>query len=255
MSSTGRMCLYCSKPVSTDDRVACCDRCYAVHHEDCWDRNGRCSTFRCAGVPRTMKGTDLAAVLESAFTKANEHPQQCTFCGGQAYSGALQGKRPGHAKSHPDGPGLLFAGAENPDTPRRGIGRLLGKAAGKRSWWLPGAQIRARSCGRCKRLFLWGVPIDEMFVQKSRERETERFCPHCSSALWSGEIVLNPRVPGGARFECDDAPDFHKDWLGHEVLDRFFLNRWNPTVPSLPAHSCPDCQYTEVAGRPVYRFL
>ena len=55
-SSVGRLCLYCSKPIAIEDRVACCDRCFAAHHEECWDRNGRCSTFRCAGLARTMKG-------------------------------------------------------------------------------------------------------------------------------------------------------------------------------------------------------
>ena len=48
MSSVGKICIYCSKPISEEERVACCDRCYAAHHEECWDRNGRCSTFRCA---------------------------------------------------------------------------------------------------------------------------------------------------------------------------------------------------------------
>jgi len=255
MSSVGKICLYCSKPISSEDRVAVCDRCYAAHHEACWERNGRCSTFRCAGMPRTMLGGDLTTVLQVAYDRANAHPQVCPFCGSKVYAGILQGKRARSRPDHPAGPGLLFVSKKRPDSRRGGLGRLLAKMAGPRSWFLPGAHIKARSCGKCRRLFLWGVPADEMFVQKSEEEPGERYCPHCGDELWAGEIALNPRTPGGARFECDEAPDFHRDWIGHNILDRYILNKWSPTIVRLPAHSCPDCQYTEIAGRPIYRFL
>ena len=107
-SSVGRLCLYCSKPIAVEDRVACCDRCFAAHHEECWDRNGRCSTFRCASLPRTMLGTDLSAVLANAFQRANEEPKICPFCSGKAYSGVIQGQRPAQFHDQPKGPGLVF---------------------------------------------------------------------------------------------------------------------------------------------------
>jgi hypothetical protein len=244
------MCLYCSRPISTDDRIALCDRCYAAHHEECWERNGRCSTFRCTGVPRTMRGEDLAVTLQAALERANEQPQNCPYCGSKAYAGSLQGQRPSQFHDLPSGPGLLFLSQQQAG--KGWLGRLI---RGKKSWFLPGAQIRARSCGRCRRLFIWGVPIDEAFVQKIQTEEAEHFCPHCSTVLLPGEIVLNKNTPGHGRFECEDAPDFHRDWLGHNILDRYFLNKWHPPILSLPAYSCPECQYTEVAGRPIYRFV
>ena len=123
------------------------------------------------------------------------------------------------------------------------------------SWPLPGGHLRARSCGRCRRLFVWGVPVDEAFLAKVAEGSGERYCPHCSGALTPGAISLNPKSEGGAQFECEDAPNFHRDWLGHNLLDRYFLNHWMPPIREIPAHSCEACKYTEIAGRPVYRFL
>jgi hypothetical protein len=151
---------------------------------------------------------------------------------------------------------LLFQGRDSPGEQKAGLGkRLLGKVLKGKKWWLPGAQIKARSCGKCKRLFLWGVAIDDAFIQQSNSDKSERFCPHCSTGLNTGQIALKSSHEEGARFICEDAPDFHRDWIGHNLLDRYVYNRWNLALKSLPAHSCPECQYTEIAGRPIYRFL
>lgn len=252
MPSVGKLCVYCAKPIAEDDRVACCDRCFAAHHEDCWERNGRCSTFRCAGLPRTMLGRDLPLVLRTANERSNEQPASCPYCGNTTYAGQLTGHWGGKGPEQPAGPGLWFRSREKEDD--GGIRkRLLGRLKRGKAWWLPGAAIKSRSCGRCKRLFLWGTPIDEAFLQSITD--DERFCAHCSTQLHAGEIALKGNSDEGARFVCDEAPDFHKDWIRHAVLDQFVLNRWNPALKSLPAHSCPDCQYTEIAGRPIYRFL
>src|SRR5579872_4198747 len=258
MSSVGKICLYCGQPIASDDRVAACDRCYAAHHEECWNRNGRCSTFRCAGLPRTMRGGDLPTVLQVAMERANEQPQVCPFCTSAVYAGTLQSRAapPSGQAGRSAGPGLLFMGKGKPNPHRDWFGKqFLAKMLGNRNWFLPGAHIKSRSCGKCRRLFLWGVPIDEAYLQKSLAESGERYCPHCATPLWQGQIALQPRAYGGARFECDEAPEFHRDWLGHNLLDRYILNKWNIALPALPAHSCPDCQYTEIAGRPVYRML
>src|SRR2546426_1998695 len=92
MASIGKICIYCSKPISEEDRVACCDRCFAAHHEECWDRNGRCSTFRCAGLARTMQGVDLTTVLKTALEHANREPTICPFCANTVFPGILQGR-------------------------------------------------------------------------------------------------------------------------------------------------------------------
>jgi ssDNA-binding Zn-finger/Zn-ribbon topoisomerase 1 len=188
--------------------------------------------------------------------RANEGPIDCPFCGNKTFVGALTGKRQAHRNDRPAGEGLLFQGADQPGEQRKGLGkRLLSKIVRGKSWWLPGAQVKCRSCGKCKRLFLWGVIAEDAVAQQPGEENGERYCPHCSAALNSGQIVLKANHEEGARFTCDDAPDFHRDWIGHNLLDRFVYNHWNPALKSLPAHSCPDCQYTEVAGRPIYRFL
>lgn len=252
MSAVGKICLYCSQPIQTEDRVAFCERCLTAHHEACWDRNGRCSTFRCSGTPRTMRGSDVPTVLHLALEHANEQPTICPFCNSTVYAGYIQAKRMDHPQT--SGPGLVFAGKRKPRGEKGWLQRVVDLIRGERTWPLPGASLKARSCGKCRRLFLWGERIDEEFLQQHQVHLGERFCPHCGCELLPGEIVLNPNLTGAARFECETIPDFHKDWLGHNILDRFFLNRWYLSIKALPAHSCPQCHYTEVAGRPVYRF-
>jgi hypothetical protein len=255
-SSVGRLCIYCSKPMATDDRVAVCDRCFASQHESCWDRNGRCSTFRCPGLPRTMTGADLATVLRTALTQANEHPDICPFCANKVNPGILQARWANEMKDHAAGPGLLFVSRQKQGQGKGSIGRkLFSKVMGSRHWFLPGAQIKSRSCAHCRRLFLWGVNADEAFRQKAEEDTAERFCPHCATSLHEGVIDLDKTHQGGARFSSDDAPELHKGWFGHNVLDKYVHSKWSPTIDSLPARSCPDCHYTEIAGRPIYRFL
>lgn len=257
MKTSVRICLYCSQPICADDRVAACEKCYTAHHEECWERNGRCSTFRCGGAPRTMRGADLPAVVQAALDSAGDQPSLCPFCANRVYSGTLQSAPVRNSGLQNDGAraGLMFVSRGKPNPHGDWFGRhFLAKMLGAKNWFLPGAHIKARSCGKCHRLFLWGIPVDEGFVSKSKEETDERFCPHCAVALWPGHILLNARSHGGARFECDVAPDFHRDWFGHNVLDRFVYNRWNPLVSTLPARSCHECHFTEVAGRPIYRF-
>lgn len=257
MNTSVQICLYCSQPICADDRVAACEKCFTAHHEECWERNGRCSTFRCLGTPRTMLGADLSVVVRAAFDGGNEWPAVCPYCANQVYAGTLQSapiRAPGQ-KNQPARTGLMFVSKGKPNPHKDWFGKqFLSKMLGGKSWFLPGAHIKARSCGKCHRLFLWGVAVDEGFIAKIQAEAEERFCPHCVVALWPGHIVLNSHNHGGARFECDGTPDLHRDWFGHNVLDRFFLNRWNPLIPSVPSRSCAQCQFTEVAGRPIYRF-
>jgi len=253
MASVGRVCLYCSQVVTTEDVVKVCGRCLAVHHEECWDRNGRCSTFRCVGVPQTMRGDAVLPYIQATMERDNEQPGICPLCGSRVYAGVLQGSalppRGGAAQR-----GLVFqASTPAPKGSRSLAARVLRRIRPAPKWVLAAAAIRARSCGHCRRVFLWGMPLDASFIEQWGQDIAQGFCPHCGEQLSGGRLLVDAGALGRARFECDGIPTFHKDWFGHHVVDRFFLRRWPVKAGAIPAASCPSCHYTEVAGRPVYR--
>lgn len=250
MRSSGKICPYCSRPIGADEPAALCDRCHAAVHAECWDRNGRCATFRCAGMPDSMPGAQIVAAQLRAMEASNADPSACPMCSGRVYGGILQGRRHSGSANQVN-TGLLFLSEPGGGAKRRG---LLSRLVRGKSWFLSGGSIRARSCGGCRRLFIWGVHIDAAFAERGQPDNTLRPCPHCSGPLSAGQISLDPRVQGGARFECSDTPDFHRDWIRHNLLDRFVLNRWDTDQREIPALSCEVCLYTEIAGRPVYRF-
>lgn len=249
-----RTCLYCSRKLQQEDRVAMCDVCYVGHHEECWTRNGRCSTFRCGGNPQVMWGVDYARSLASALDNANAEPTLCPLCNGRVYGGVVRSRR-NHSSENPAGACLTFRVRRRVEAARAGAARrLFGRLVGPRQWVLSGGQLPARSCGSCRTLFLWGRAVDDAFIQNSRELSADRYCIYCGVAMWAGEILLSRHGSSPAKFWSDSTPDFHRDWVLHNLLDRFVYNRWSVGVNSLPASSCPQCKYTEVHGRPVYRF-
>ncbi len=247
-------CLYCSRRLEPEDEVAMCDVCCVGHHRDCWARNGRCSTFRCTGSPRYMTGEEYAAALEQALETANSEPRNCPLCGGQVYAGTVQGRKE-QGTQNPVESSLIFRirrrTGESSGSPAR---RLVERVFGARQWRLPGVVLRARSCGNCRALFLWGTAMDDNFIQIARAQAAGRYCVHCGTAMWEGDILVHGGAGSHARFHCDTVPLFHRDWLLHNTLDRFVYNRWPLRIPSIPACSCPNCRYTEVCGRPIYRF-
>ncbi|MGC8667047.1 MAG: RING finger protein [Chthonomonadales bacterium] len=254
MTAVGRRCTYCGKPIAAEDRVAVCDRCYAAHHEECWDRNGRCSTFRCGGAPRKLMGADLGHVLQQALEQANAEPRVCPFCGGEAYAGVVQSTSPVASSGNVPVKGLMFVVHEDSQGVTGWLQRLTRKRR-TRGWVLPGAAINARSCGRCRRLYLWGLPVEDVVRSGAAEPSAAPFCPRCGEALVHGALVLTGGRQYRTQFVCSEVPRFHADWFGHNILDRYVLNRWSVPVASIPAHSCAKCRYTEVGGRPVYHFM
>jgi hypothetical protein len=48
----GKTCPYCQFPLQMVDDVSVCDQCGIPHHVECWEQNGRCTTFGCTGGPR-----------------------------------------------------------------------------------------------------------------------------------------------------------------------------------------------------------
>jgi len=248
VTGTGRRCLYCGHQIAADEHVALCSRCLTAHHAACWDRNGRCSTFRCPGTPLAMAGADVSFALRSAMVRANAGPGDCATCGQKVYAGALRGRirRPAVREVVP---GLVF---EETPSRRRGVGRMLGRVLRAAAWPLPGAEMPARSCVKCHRLYVWGMSADSVELQTA-DADPERFCPTCGEALAFGRLRLRAhRQLVGVRFHCDTVPCLHAGWFGHQVIDRFLLSHWRVRVGFLPARSCRECGYTEVAGRPIF---
>ncbi len=46
----GKTCPYCQFPIKQDNEVLQCPACKVPHHLECWEENGRCTTFGCTGV-------------------------------------------------------------------------------------------------------------------------------------------------------------------------------------------------------------
>ncbi|NLI00269.1 MAG: hypothetical protein GX446_12355, partial [Chthonomonadales bacterium] len=217
---TARTCLYCSRKIEPDDAVAMCDACYVGHHRECWERNGRCSTFRCAGAPRMMDGAHFETEWTAALEFANAEPRNCPLCGGTVYPGSVCGRKT-QSTDNPTGSALVFVvrrrtGERGSPRPRRLLDRLFGP----RSWVLPGVRLRALSCGNCRALFIWGQTMDDAYLQIAQAQASGRYCVHCGVSMWEGAIQLNSSTGAHARFWCDTAPQFHSDWLLHNTLDR-----------------------------------
>lgn len=249
----GPRCSYCGKSIGPEERAAMCDRCYATHHEECWQRNGRCSTFRCGGAAQSVLGAELASALQRALERANAEPQVCPFCGAEVYRGMVQSVQPVTTGGGVPVKGLLFIAYDEGDRASGWLRRLARKRTG-RGWILPGAAINARSCGRCKRLYLWGMAAEEL-VEKVAGQEKAPFCPRCGGELTRGVLALRGKQQARTVFTCAEIPRFHTDWFGHNILDRYVLNRWPISMQHLPAYSCAKCRYTEVGGRPIYHFM
>ena len=50
-NSVGQTCPYCQFPIKPDDEVVYCSQCNLPHHAQCWQENGKCTTFGCDGHP------------------------------------------------------------------------------------------------------------------------------------------------------------------------------------------------------------
>jgi len=50
--AAGRPCPYCRAGLEPGAQAEKCDACNTLHHEDCWDENGGCTTYGCANAPK-----------------------------------------------------------------------------------------------------------------------------------------------------------------------------------------------------------
>ena len=48
-SHPGKTCPYCQFPIKGDSNLAICSQCGIPHHLECWQENGKCTTFGCRG--------------------------------------------------------------------------------------------------------------------------------------------------------------------------------------------------------------
>jgi hypothetical protein len=196
-----------------------------------------------------MAGAEYAYALASALEMANSEPRACPLCGERVYAGRVYVRKT-QSGENPIGTVLSFVVVRRAASAEQGLMRRFASAfARTRQWLLPGAQLHGRSCGNCRTLFLWGAPVDDTYLINAQEQARDRFCVYCGASMLAGELRL-----GDARFWCETVPEFHREWLLHNLLDRFVYNRWPVRVKAIPASSCQQCRYTEVCGRPVYRF-
>jgi len=47
----GKTCPYCQTPIKPGSNIYVCSECEIPHHAECWDANGRCTTYGCHGQP------------------------------------------------------------------------------------------------------------------------------------------------------------------------------------------------------------
>jgi len=58
----GKTCPFCQFPIKADSAVAVCKECGIPHHLECWQENGKCTTFGCKG--KMSKENSSHEVLE-----------------------------------------------------------------------------------------------------------------------------------------------------------------------------------------------
>lgn len=78
------LCPICRTPAECD--TIQCIHCQGVHHRDCWDYNGGCGKYGCAGAPATEKLTDVE--IPPSYWGQSE--KQCPTCGNMIQAAALR---------------------------------------------------------------------------------------------------------------------------------------------------------------------
>jgi len=74
----GKPCGACEQPLAFAVDAVLCTACQAVHHADCWDRQGGCGTEGCENAPLKKLDPQPAAGARRAVPKDRE---ECPHCG------------------------------------------------------------------------------------------------------------------------------------------------------------------------------
>jgi len=85
----GKTCPYCQTPIKPGAPVVVCSACGMPHHTECWQENGRCTTFGCNGgaagagvqaapaVQRTRDGHAICPVCEYVMSPFDATCPRC----------------------------------------------------------------------------------------------------------------------------------------------------------------------------------
>lgn len=76
----GKTCPYCQTPIKPGVAVSICSACGMPHHAECWQENGRCTTFGCNGRPAGGAGGGAATARPSMQRTPDGHAI-CPTCG------------------------------------------------------------------------------------------------------------------------------------------------------------------------------
>ena len=61
----GKTCPFCQTPIKPGAPVVICSACAMPHHQECWQENGRCTTFGCHGIdPATANHAPVALPIQ-----------------------------------------------------------------------------------------------------------------------------------------------------------------------------------------------
>jgi hypothetical protein len=73
----GGICAICQSAVAASERVLDCPDCGQLHHEECWEEVGGCSTYGCAQAPQIVKDSATPEHPLSAWGDT----KRCPACG------------------------------------------------------------------------------------------------------------------------------------------------------------------------------
>ncbi|MCX6359319.1 MAG: hypothetical protein NT029_05925 [Armatimonadetes bacterium] len=236
MPSSPPLCLYCNLAMGPADPVALCGACWAVVHDGCLRRSGRCSSVQCPGDPATMVAADVAVVVGARIAAANAEPATCPECGGVTEFGCLI--PPARRLWLRRTPGIWFEPARESAPPAR-----------RRSGWhVAGAGLPGRRCRSCRALYLAGLPLASL---RSPPGPALPYCPRCGAPFASGCFDLR-RYGSGAVGFVPQAPPGTSEVRGYRATpDRFALGGGAPPAATIAGQCCPRCRFSLIAGLPM----
>jgi hypothetical protein len=91
----GKNCPYCQFPFKPGVPVVFCSDCEVPHHRECWDENGRCTTYGCNGQPTLSSSASASSStidLTTDLTRENVATKRCPYCGEEILESAIKCK-------------------------------------------------------------------------------------------------------------------------------------------------------------------